>query len=48
VRVAGFDPVWATQILANRRLEYKNIDFKELNLSASLGCDDYRNAIMRV
>src|SRR5579862_1924917 len=38
----------AAQILANRRLRYQNLDFKELNSSVRVSCDDYCEAILRV
>jgi hypothetical protein len=38
----------APQILANRRLRYQNLDFKELSSPARVSCDDYCEAILRV
>jgi len=42
------DRIYVTQNLGNRRLKYQNLDFKELNSSIRLGCDDYGEAIVNV
>jgi hypothetical protein len=47
-KLLEFDLSCDPQNLANNRLRSQNIDFKELNASVRLGCDDYCKAIMRV
>jgi hypothetical protein len=48
MRVAGFRSHFSAQNLESRRLKNQNLDFKELNSSIRLGCDDYCEAILKV
>jgi hypothetical protein len=45
--VAGFRSHFSAQNLESRRLTSQNLDFKELNSSVRLGCDDYCEAILK-
>jgi hypothetical protein len=48
MRVAGFRSHFSAQNLENTGLKSQNLDFKELNSSVRLGCDDYCEAILMV